>query len=345
MKRLLSVTIILLVMAMATAMVPAMSFGAAPFYEGKTVRIIVGVSAGGAFDNYSRILSRHMGKYIPGKPTIIVENMVGAGGLISANHLYRAAKPDGLTIGHFNGGLLFGQVLEQPGIEFDARKFGYLGAISMENSVLWVTKASGISNIEQFMASKTPVKLGGVGIGTYAPDGIIRIWKAVSAFPAQLVTPYKGGADIRLAAEGGELAGSVLSWDAMKSNWGKRFDSGQAAVILQAVPKPLPDLPKVPLGISLAKTEEARQIIDIGIHLNNTFARPYVLGPGIPKDRVQALQKAFMETMKDKDFADECEKAKLSIDPVDGQELEAAVLGTFKTTPALAAKMRDILYK
>jgi len=343
MKRFLSAITILL--AMALAMVPAMSFGAAPFYEGKTIRIIVGVSAGGGFDTYSRILSRHMPKYIPGKPTIIVENMVGAGGLISANHLYRATKPDGLTIGHFNGGLLFGQVLEQPGIEFDARKFGYLGAVSMENSVLWVTKTSGISTIEQFMASKTPVKLGGVGIGTYAPDGIIRIWKAVSAFPAQLVTPYKGGGDIRLAAEGGELAGSVLSWDAMKSNWGKRFEAGQATVILQATPKALPDLPKVPLGITLAKTDEARQIIEIGIHLNNTFARPYVLGPGIPKDRVQVLQKAFMETMKDKEFAEECDKAKLGIDPVSGEELEAAVLGAFKTTPALAAKMRDILYK
>ena len=345
MKRYSSVIISFLAIAMVMAMAPAISFGATPFYQGKTIRVIVGVSPGGAFDNYARILSRHMGKYIPGKPTIIIENMTGAGGLISANHLYRATKPDGLTIGHFNGGFLFGQVLEQPGIEFDARKFGYLGAISMENAVLWTTKASGVTTIDQFMASKTPVKLGGVGIGTYAPDGIIRIWKAVFGLPAQLVTPYKGGADIRLAAEGGELAGSVLSWDAMKSNWGKRFEAGQAAVLLQAVPKPLRDIPKIPVGISMAKTDEGRQIIDIGVHLNNTFARPFVLGPGIPKDRVQMLQKAFMETMKDKEFAQECEKARLSVDPVSGEELEAAVLGAFKTTPALVAKMKDILYK
>ncbi len=105
MKRFSSATISLLAIAMVMTMVPAISFGATPFYEGKTIRIIVGVSPGGAFDNYARILSRHMGKYIPGKPTIIIENMTGAGGLISANHLYRATKPDGLTIGHFNGGL------------------------------------------------------------------------------------------------------------------------------------------------------------------------------------------------------------------------------------------------
>ncbi len=340
MKRLLSAAIMV-----GIALIPAMGLGAAPFYEGKTVRIIVGVSAGGAFDNYARILSRHMGKYIPGKPTIIVENMTGAGGLISANHLYKVAKPDGLTIGHFNGGLLFGQVMEQPGIEFDARKFEYLGAVSMENAVLFVTKASGITSIEQFMASKTPVKLGGVGLGLYAPDGIIRIWKAAFGLPAQLVTPYKGGAEVRLAAEGGELAGSVISWDAMKSAWGKRFESGAAIAILQAVPKPLPDLPKVPLGISLAKTDEGRQMIELGIHLHNTFARPFVLSPGIPKEREEILRRAFQETMKDKEFSAECEKAKLGIDPVTGEELEKAVAGAFKTSPALVAKLKETLYK
>ena len=134
--------------------IPQITLGAAPFYEGKTIRVTVGVSAGGGFDNEARILSRHMSKYIPGKPTIIVENITGAGGLISANQLYKLAAPDGLTISHFNGGFLFAQVLEQPGIEFDARKFGYLGAVSMENAVLFVTKTSGITSIEQFMVQR-----------------------------------------------------------------------------------------------------------------------------------------------------------------------------------------------
>lgn len=325
--------------------IPLVTFGAESFYEGKTIRIIVGFSAGGAFDQYSRILSRHMDKYIPGKPTIIVENMVGAGSLIAANHVYRVAKPDGLTIGHFNGGLILSQVLGQPGIEFDALKFKFLGAISKENGVLFINTASGFTSIEQIMESKTPVKLGGVGIGSYAPDGILRILKTSVGLPVQIVGPYKGGADIRLAAEGGELAGSVLAWDAIKMAWSKRLETGLAAIVLQAVAKPLPDLPKVPLTISLAKTDEARQLIDVGIHQNNTFSRPYVIGPGVPKDREEILRKAFQEAIKDKEFIEEATKARLGIDFVTTEELEKAVAATFKITPAISAKLKDILFK
>jgi tripartite-type tricarboxylate transporter receptor subunit TctC len=341
MKRLFSLAVVIV----AIALIPGITLGAAPFYEGKTIRITVGVSPGGGFDNEARILSRHMPKYIPGKPTIIVENVTGAGGLICANQLYKLAAPDGLTFSHFNGGFLFAQALEQPGIEFDARKFGYLGCVAMENAVLWVTKASGITTIDQFMASKTPVKLGGTGIGAYAPDAIIKIWKAVSAMPVQLITPYKGGAEVRLAAEGGELAGSVLSWDAMKSAWKKRFDAGEALVIMQAVTKPRPDLLKVPLDITLAKTDEGRQLIEVGVHLNNTFARPFILGPGVPKDRADILISAFQKTMKDKEFIEECEKAKLPVDPVSGEELEKAVMAAFKTPAGVVAKLKEIMYK
>jgi tripartite-type tricarboxylate transporter receptor subunit TctC len=327
------------------ALIPSATLGAAPFFEGKTIRVMVGVSAGGGFDNEARILARHMPKYIPGKPTIIVENVTGAGGLICANQLYKATEPDGLTFAHFNGGFLFSQALEQPGIEFDARKFGYLGSVAMENAVLWVTKASGIKTIDEFMASKTPVKLGGTGIGAYAPDAIIKIWKAVSPMPIQFVTPYKGGAEVRLAAEGGELAGSVLSWDAMKSAWKNRFDSGDAIVLMQAVAKPRPDLPKVPTDMLLAKTDEARQLIEVGVHLNNVFARPFILGPGIPKDRVEILRTAFDQTMKDKDFIAECEKVKLPVDSVSGDELEKAVMGAFKTPKPILEKLKEVIYK
>jgi tripartite-type tricarboxylate transporter receptor subunit TctC len=341
MKRLF---VMLAIMA-AIALIPQAGFSAAPFYEGKTIRVMVGVSAGGGFDNEARILARHMPKYIPGKPTIIVENVTGAGGLICANQLYKASEPDGLTFAHFNGGFLFAQALEQPGIEFDARKFGYLGSVAMENAVLWVTKASGIKTIDQFMASKTPIKLGGTGIGAYAPDAIIKIWKAVSPIPIQFVTPYKGGAEIRLAAEAGELAGSVLSWDAMKSAWKKKFDSGDALVLMQAVSKPRPDLPKIPTDIRLAKTEEGRQLIEVGVHLNNVFARPFILGPGIPKDRVEILRSAFDKTMKDKEFMAECEKARLPVDSVSGDELEKAVMGAFKTPKPILDKLKDVVYK
>ncbi|MGE5819393.1 MAG: Bug family tripartite tricarboxylate transporter substrate binding protein [Deltaproteobacteria bacterium] len=322
-----------------------LSFAAAPFYEGKSIRVIVGYSAGGGYDAYARVLARHMGKHVPGNPTFIVENMTGAGSLVAANYVYKAAKPDGLTIGHFNGGLFFNQVMNQPGIEFDARKFEYMGAAVKEETAFAFSKSSGITSVEKWMASKTPVKMGGVAPGAFAPDNVIRIIKAALGLPIQLVSGYKGTADIRLAVENGELAGSSWGWASMKSTWRKSLDSGEVVVVLQAVPKPFPDLPQVPLAISLAKTEEARQLIDLGIHSPSIFARPFVLAPATPKDRLDMLEKAFQDTLKDKDFLGEAEKSKLDIEPVTGSELQKSVSGIFKLNAALVTKLNDILFK
>lgn len=325
--------------------VSGISLAASPFYEGKTIRIIVGYSAGGGYDTYARVVSRHMGKRLPGNPAIIVENMTGAGSLISANHLYRIAKPDGLAIGHFNGGLFFNQVLGQPGIEFDARKFGFIGAAVKEDCAIAFAKASGLTTIEKWIASKTPVKMGGVAPGAYAPDNVIRLLKAALGLPIQLVSGYKGTADIRLAVESGELAGSTWGWASMRSTWRKSLETGDVAVVLQAVPKALPDLPNVPLAINFARTDEARQLVELGIHSPSVFARPFVLPPGTPKDRVEILVRAFQETLKDKDFVAEAEKAKLDLDPVTGEELEKAVNGIFRIDAAMSAKLKEILFK
>jgi tripartite-type tricarboxylate transporter receptor subunit TctC len=174
-------------LALLTALVVLSCAGSGPvqaqsFYEGKTIRIIVGLAAGGGFDAYARLIARHMAKHIPGKPTIIVENMTGAGSVIAANHLYRLAKPDGLTVGHFLGSLILGQVLGQPGIDFDARKFEFIGAAVKEDAVCGLTKASGITSIEQWMAAKTPVKLGGSGLGS-PPDNVGRLLRAALGLP------------------------------------------------------------------------------------------------------------------------------------------------------------------
>jgi tripartite-type tricarboxylate transporter receptor subunit TctC len=322
-----------------------MPLRAASFYEGKTIRIIVGYSAGGGYDTYARVISRHMGKHLPGNPTIIVENMTGAGSLISANYLYKIAKPDGLILGHFNGGLFFNQVMGQPGIEFDARKFEFIGAAVKEEVAFAFTKASGITSIEKWIASKTPVKMGGVSPGAFAPDNVIRIVKAALGLPIQLISGYKGTADIRLAAESGELAGSSWGWDSMRATWRKSLETGDTVVVLQGVPKPFSDLPNVPLAINLAKTDEARQLIEVGIHSPSVFARPFVLPPGTPKERLQILSKALQETIKDKEFLAEMEKAKLDLNPVTGEELEKAVAGIFTIDPAMSAKMKEILFK
>jgi tripartite-type tricarboxylate transporter receptor subunit TctC len=130
-------------------------------YKGKTIRLIVGLAPGGGYDLYSRVIARQMGKHIPGNPTIVVENMAGAGSVIAANHMYKAAKPDGLTIGHILGGLFLQQLLGNPAIEFDGRKFEYIGVPAQDHFLIGLSKAVGITSFEKWMASKTPVKLGG----------------------------------------------------------------------------------------------------------------------------------------------------------------------------------------
>ncbi len=314
------------------------------FYKGKNVRIVVGFSAGGGFDTYARALARHMGKHIPGGPSVVVENMTGAGSLIAANHVFKVAKPDGLTIGHFIGGLFLGQVLGQPGIEFDARKFEFIGAPISDHVVCAMTKASGITSIDRWMGSKTPVKMGGIAPGTSTPDNATRILKAAIGLPIQLVTGYKGTAEVRLAAEGGEVAGGCWGWDSVSVTWRKALDSGEAIVVLQANRKTHPELANVPQAIKFAKSDEARKMIDVGIHGDSDIVRTYTLPPGTPKDRVQALRKAFDATLKDPEFVADAKKSRLNIDPIPVEDIEKDIAGLFKLDPALVSKLKEVLY-
>jgi tripartite-type tricarboxylate transporter receptor subunit TctC len=313
------------------------------FFEGKTIRVIVGLAPGGGFDTYARVIARHLGRQIPGNPTIVVENMTGAGSLIAANHIFKVAKPDGLTVGKFNGALMLGQVLGQPGIEFDARKFEFIGAAVKEDVACAMTKASGITSLEKWAASPVPVKLGGTAPGA-SPDNTARILKAALGLPIQLVAGYKGTAEIRLAADGGEVAGGCWSWESMRATWRSALETGEVVPILQATGRPFPDLPNVPLAINLAKSDEARRLIQIGIQNSGAFARPFLLPPGTPKERVQILRKGFQDALKDPAFLAEAQKAKLTLDPLTGEELERLVAEIFTLDPALVAKLKEILY-
>ncbi len=317
-------------------------FAAQSAFEGKAIRIVVGFSAGGGFDTYSRAIARHMGKHIPGNPSIVVENMTGAGSIVAANHLYRVAKPDGLTIGNFHGFQILNQVLGAPGIEFDARKLEWLGVPVQDTGACALTKASGIGSIEQWQAAKQPVKLGGVGPGD-ASYGMARVLKEVLGLPVQPIPGYKGTADIRLAAEGGEIAGGCWQWESIKVIWRKGLEVGEANVVLQLVPKPHPELPKVPLAVSLAKTDEARTLLEAAVHDPNSITRPYSLPPGTPKDRVKILQKAFTDTMKDPEFLADAKKSQLDIDPLSPEEVEKTVARFFTLDAAVITKLREIL--
>ena len=334
-------------LAILTIMLFTLGSGAAyatthDFYKGKTIRIIVGFAAGGGFDTYSRAISRHMGKHIPGNPTLFVDNMTGAGSLIAANHLYKVAKPDGLTIANFIGGLIMQQVLGGAGIEFDAPKFGWIGVPVKDNVVCALRKESGIASVEKWMASKTPVKLGGTAPGS-TTDDVPKVLSASIGLPIQVVAGYKGTADIRLAADSGEIAGGCWAWESIKVTWKSGLEARDVNVVLQAIPKAHPELPSVPLAINFAKTDEARKLIQVGVHNPGAITRPYALPPGTPKERVQLLRKAFMDTLADKEFLEEARKSKLDVDPVTGEEMDGIIAGLFKLEPALLSKLKGAL--
>jgi tripartite-type tricarboxylate transporter receptor subunit TctC len=314
----------------------------ANFYEGKTIRLIVGFTAGGGYDAYTRTIGRHMGKHIPGNPVMIVENMPGAGSMISANYTFKAAKPDGLTIGHFIGGLFLQQLLGKPGIEFDAAKFQYVGVPGQDNFVIGVAKSTGITDVESWLASKQIVKFGGVASGS-GSDDIPNVLKATLGLPIQLVSGYKGTADVRLAFNSGEVAGLSNSWESTKSTWRKELESGELKLILQATLKPHPEFPKLPMALNYAKNDEAKRLISTVARVHGPTVRPYVLPPNTPKERVEIIRKAFMDTMKDPEFLAEAKKANLDINPDDGAVLEQNVKEILKLEPGLIAKLKEIL--
>lgn len=320
------------------------AFAAASFYQGKTVRITVGFSAGGGFDLWARLVSRHIGKHIPGNPTVIVENVTGAGGLIQTNQLFKATKADGLTIGHVNGGLILSQMVGQPGYDFDGQKFIYIGAANKENNVFIFGKKSDITSIDKWQASSTPVKVGGLVTGNFI-DNCDRVMKLVLGFPTHIITGYKGTADILIATESGELAGGPASWDNVKTNRKRSIEAGDMFVILQCVAKPLKELPNTPKMIDFAKTEEQKKLVQVVVHDANDYSRPFAVPPGTPKDRVEILRKAFQDTMQDKEFLAEIDKMKLTLDPTTGDELSAAVINSAKLDQATRAKLKDILFK
>jgi len=312
------------------------------FYKGKTIRLIVGLAPGGGFDAYSRVIARHMGKHIPGNPAMIVDNMPGAASLLAANFIYKAAKPDGLTIGNFVGGLVFQQMLGLAGVEFDGPKFEYLGVPAQDNFMIGVAKSTGITSIEQWKSSGTVLKIGGVAPGG-GTDDIPKVLKATLGLPLQMVSGYKGTGPVRLAFNSGEVHGICNSWESFKATWRAELDKGDVTLLVQANLKPHPEVPNVPWAPDLAKSDEARKLILTAARTNGVLNRFYVLPPGTPRERVRLLRKAFLDTIKDPEFIADTQRAKLDLDPIDGEEVQRQVRELFKLEPALVAKMKQIL--
>jgi tripartite-type tricarboxylate transporter receptor subunit TctC len=311
------------------------------FYRGKNIRIIVGFAAGGGFDAYARAIARHMGRHIPGNPSIIVDNMTGAGSRVAANFLFKA-QPDGLVVGNFIGSLLLQQIMGDKGIEFDGVKFEWLGAPVQDESVCALTKASGINSLEDWFAAKKPVKLGGEAPGANDSD-IPRVLRAALNLPIQLIEGFKGTSNIRVAAEAGEVDGGCWTWASIRTTWANGLESGMVKAIIQVNAKKAADIPNVPNAIDYAKTPDARVLIESGIHAPSAILRAYALPPGTPKSRVEVLRTAFNATMKDAEFLAEMKKSKLEINSLTGAEVEGIVKKLFQMDGKSVAKLRDIL--
>jgi tripartite-type tricarboxylate transporter receptor subunit TctC len=267
--------------------------------------------------------------------------MGGAGSRLAANSLFRA-KPDGLVIGNFIGSLVLQQILGDKGIEFDARKFEWLGAPVQDENVCALTKASGINSLDDWFAAKKPVKLGGEAPGANDSD-IPRVLKAALGLPIQLIEGFKGTSNIRIAAESGEVDGGCWTWASIRTTWAKGLESGAVKAIVQINAKKASDIPNVANAIDYAKTPDARLLIESGIHASSAILRAYALPPDTPKSRISLLRSAFNATMKDTEFLAESRKAKLEINPLNGAEIEDIVKKLFQMDAKNVAKIRDVL--
>ena len=302
----------------------SLSFAQQQYYKGKTLTFVVGASPGGGFDTYTRLIGRYIGKHIPGHPAVVVQNMTGAGTLIAANHIYSRAKADGLSIGVWVGSLTLQKYLGAESISFDPMKFEWIGVPVQQTFVCAFTKASGITSMDRWFAAKRPVKIGGLAPGTRLDD-IPMILKVSLGVPVQLIQGYKGAPEVVLAAQGGEVDGICTSWQGIKSTWKKQVDSGEAVIVVQTNRKPIPELSSVPLAISFAKTEDAKKLIEVGIHDVNAVTLAYSAPPGTPQDLVQVLRKAFDATLKDPELL-----ATLRADKVLNDQLKERIAKSLK---------------
>jgi tripartite-type tricarboxylate transporter receptor subunit TctC len=323
----------------AVAVIPA---AAQEFFRGKTVVVLVGTAAGGGFDTYSRMMARHIGKHLPGNPSIVVQNMPGAGQLIAANHLYNRSSRDGLTIGHFSGSMIFRHVLGDKDVMFDGKKFGWLGTPAPERHTCVVTEKSGVKTLADWSASKRPLKFGSLGPGN-STSAWPNLFKATLGLPVTVIEGFKGTSDVRLAAEAGEVDGACWGWDSIKVTWAKGLETGFVRPVLQAMLESHPDLTNVPLAIQQAKSKEGQALLRLAAQAYGPTSIAYSLPPDLPKDRVKILQTAFMATMTDADFLAEAKKSNLIVNPIDGPTIEQTVAELYRAEPKLLDRFREAI--
>jgi tripartite-type tricarboxylate transporter receptor subunit TctC len=329
------------VMSAVFALTLTVQARAQDFFKDKTLTFIVGYSPGGTYDQYTRLLARHIGKHVSGSPTRVVENMPGAGGIIAANHLYNRVKPDGLTVAAWASPLILQQIMGNEATKFDARKVGWLGIPGPYDTACHFNQQSGIKTVDDWFAAKRPLKIASIGPGTSLSD-VPKLLKAALNLPLEMVEGYKGGAEARLAVESGEVDGLCASWQATKVSWRSQMETGKIHVVLQATLKSHPELKKVPLAINYAKTEEARTLLRVADNVH-VYQFPFSTAPGTPPDRLQVLQQAFVKTLRDPELITEAKKADLEIAPIDGPTTAKTFNGLYELPPTLIARLKELL--
>jgi tripartite-type tricarboxylate transporter receptor subunit TctC len=314
----------------------------AQFYRGKSINLYVGSSAGGGYDTYSRLLARRLGSYIPGNPTIIPQNMPGAGSNKLASFMYSVAPKDGTAIGAIFSGAILQPLIGDTPTQHDPSKFIYVGNA---NNEVFICIARSDAPAKSFADTfKQELILGASNEGGPTRDFAAMLVNVLGA-KLRIVTGYAGSNEIMLAIERNEVQGVCgIGWSSIIAQHPHWLENGLVRIIAQLATKGHPTMNTmgIPLAIDFAKTHEDREVMEL-IYSQLIFGRPYVLPPGVPADRVAALRKAFMETLRDKDSIAEAGKMKLDLDALSGEEVQAEVAKAFAMAPGIVERAKQAL--
>jgi tripartite-type tricarboxylate transporter receptor subunit TctC len=329
---------------MASAIAAASARAESPvadFYRNKNIDVYIGLSAGGLYDINARLLSRFMGRHIPGNPTLVPRNMVGAAGFRLANWLYQGAPKDGTAFGTFARGIAFNPLLGQPGGSIEATKFNWLGSTNDEVSICAARRESGITKFEQVYNQELIVgSTGSSGDDEQLP----KIVNGVLGTRFRTVAGFPGGAEIKLAMQRGEVSGRCgWSWSSVKATESEWLKDKSISILVQLSFRRHPDLPDTPLIMDFVKTDEDRQIFKVAF-ARQVMAWPFAAPPNVPAERIAALRKAFDETLHDKDYLAETERLDIEIAPVPGERIQSLVDEVYRTTsPQVTARIGAML--
>jgi tripartite-type tricarboxylate transporter receptor subunit TctC len=314
------------------------------FYKGKSILFIVGHAPGGGYDTYTRAVARHIGKYIPGNPVSIVQNMVGGAGLTVAHYIYNKAKPDGLTVGVWNSGLVLRQALDDPSVKFKSDKFGWIGVPTKGYLTCAVMGFTGLKTLQDVLNSKKPIKMGGTRSGL-APYDLPKILNLTLSTNFNLIPGYDGTSRIRIALQTREVDGACFGWESMKVIARAMLDAKGNDKLIPFVTHGNfgdPEIKHLPRLTEVIKGKDNQAILNAFL-LTYDFQRPFMLPPGTPKERISILRKAFKATLEDPEFLAEAKSSNLVIDYVSGEEIEKSVDQILAISPKTKAKLQFLI--